>query len=113
MVLTGVVLESVVRPPGRGRQFRSIACSDRLRCKIVSRTFVGHVRALSRLLTAVEQASSGRTRLVLVGGEAGIGKTTLIGEATARSGLLVGCGTCADAEPTPAFWPGRRPCAAC
>jgi AAA ATPase-like protein len=67
--------------------------------------FVGRVRALSRLLAAVEEASSGRARLVLVGGEAGIGKTTLIVEATARSGLLVGWGTCADAERTPAFWP--------
>ena len=67
--------------------------------------FVGRARALSRLLAAVEEASSGRARLVLVGGQAGIGKTTLISEATARSGLLVGWGTCADAERTPAFWP--------
>lgn len=67
--------------------------------------FVGRARALSRLLAAVEEASSGRARLALVSGEAGIGKTTLIGEATARSGLLVGWGTCADAERTPAFWP--------
>jgi predicted ATPase len=41
---------------------------------------------------------------VLVSGEAGIGKTTLIAEATARSGLLIGWGTCAEAERTPAFW---------
>lgn len=67
--------------------------------------FVGRARALSRLLAAVEEASSGRARLVLVGGEADIGKTTLIGEATARSELLVGWGTCAEAERTPAFWP--------
>ncbi|MGH3993847.1 MAG: ATP-binding protein, partial [Pseudonocardiaceae bacterium] len=53
----------------------------------------------------VEEASSGRARLVLVCGEAGIGKTTLIGEATARSGLLVGWGSCVEAERTPAFWP--------
>jgi predicted ATPase len=66
--------------------------------------FVGRARALSRLL-AVEEASSGRARLVLVAGEAGIGKTTLIGEATAHSGLLVGWGACAEAERMPAFWP--------
>ncbi|HEX8768435.1 MAG TPA: ATP-binding protein [Jatrophihabitans sp.] len=71
--------------------------------------FVGRARALSRLLGVVEEASSGRARLVLVSGEAGIGKTTLIGEATARSGLPVGWGTCAEAERTPALWP----CAAC
>jgi predicted ATPase len=67
--------------------------------------FVGRARALSRLLAVVEEASSGRARLVLVAGEAGIGKTTLIGEATARSGLLVGWGACAEAERMPAFWP--------
>ena len=67
--------------------------------------FVGRARALSRLLATVEEASRGRARLVLVGGEAGIGKTTLIGEASARSDLLVGWGTCADAERTAAFWP--------
>lgn len=66
--------------------------------------FVGRARALSRLLAVVEEASSGGARLVLVCGEAGIGKTTLIAEATARSGLLVGWGTCAEAERTPAFW---------
>jgi predicted ATPase len=67
--------------------------------------FVGRARALSRLLATVEEASSGRARLVLVGGQGGIGKTTLIGEAATRSELLVGWGTCADAERLPAFWP--------
>lgn len=67
--------------------------------------FVGRVRALSRLLATVEEASRGRARMVLVCGEAGIGKTTLIAEASARSDLLVGWGTCADADRTPAFWP--------
>src|SRR5258708_9118052 len=66
--------------------------------------FVGRARALSRLLAVIEEAASGRARLVLVAGEAGIGKTTLIDEAIARSGLLVGWGTCADAERAPAFW---------
>lgn len=67
--------------------------------------FVGRAAALSRLLAVIEEAASGRARLVLVAGEAGIGKTTLIGEAIARSGLLVGWGTCADAERAPSFWP--------
>ena len=44
-------------------------------------------------------------RLVLVSGEAGMGKTTLVGVAAARSGLAVGWGTGAEAERTPAFWP--------
>ena len=68
-------------------------------------SFVGRARALSRLLETFEEAATGRARLVLVSGEAGIGKTTLVGEAATRSGMLVGWGTCADAERTPAFWP--------
>ena len=66
--------------------------------------FVGRARALSQLLRAVEEATGGRARLVLVAGEAGIGKTTLVSEAAARSGWAVGWGTCADAERAPAFW---------
>lgn len=66
--------------------------------------FVGRTRALSRLRGAVEEAAAGRARLVLVAGEAGIGKTTLVSEAAARSGWAVGWGTCADAERAPAFW---------
>ncbi len=67
--------------------------------------FVGRAAALSRLLGRLEQAREGRAGLVLVSGEAGIGKTTLIGEAAARSGVRVGWGTCVDADRAPAFWP--------
>ena len=67
--------------------------------------FVGRARALSRLLGVAEEAMGGRTRLVLVSGEAGIGKTTLAGEFAVRTQLRVGWGTCADAQRTPAFWP--------
>src|SRR3954451_7913703 len=69
-----------------------------------SMVFVGRATALSRLLAVIAEAASGRARLVLVAGEAGIGKTTLIDAAIARSELLVGWGTCADAERAPAFW---------
>ncbi|WP_433559532.1 ATP-binding protein [Pseudonocardia xinjiangensis] len=67
--------------------------------------FVGRTRPLSRVLATVADASRGRARLVLVSGPAGIGKTTLVGEAVLRAGLPVGWGTCADAERTPAMWP--------
>ncbi|HEV8274934.1 MAG TPA: AAA family ATPase [Streptosporangiaceae bacterium] len=67
--------------------------------------FVGRARALSRLLAAVQDAADGDARVVLVTGEAGMGKTTLVNVAAARSGLLVGWGTCAEAGRTPAFWP--------
>jgi hypothetical protein len=68
-------------------------------------TFVGRAQPLSRLLAVVEDASRGRGRLMLVSGEAGIGKTALIGAVTERAGVRLGWGTCADAERTPAFWP--------
>ncbi|HWN26128.1 MAG TPA: AAA family ATPase, partial [Actinomycetospora sp.] len=67
--------------------------------------FVGRVRALARLSAVLDEAACGRARLVLVAGEAGIGKTTLVAEAAARGGLCVGWGTCADADRRPAFWP--------
>jgi tetratricopeptide (TPR) repeat protein len=67
--------------------------------------FVGRERALARLLAAVDDAAQGRARLVLVAGEAGIGKTTLVGESAGRAGLRVGWGTCVDADRAPAFWP--------
>ncbi len=67
--------------------------------------FVGRARPLARMLAAVEGAAAGRAALVLVTGEAGIGKSTLIGEAAARAGLPVGWGTCRDAGRGPAFWP--------
>ena len=60
---------------------------------------------MARLLAAVEDAAVGNARLVLVSGEAGMGKTTLVGVAAARSGLAFGWGTGAQAERTPAFWP--------
>jgi DNA-binding NarL/FixJ family response regulator len=67
-------------------------------------SFVGRARALSLLLAAVEEAAAGRARVVLVVGEAGIGKTALVSEVVARSGWAVGWGTCADADRAPAFW---------
>ncbi|MCV2489202.1 AAA family ATPase [Geodermatophilus sp. YIM 151500] len=67
--------------------------------------FVGRARALSRLLAAAEDAAAGWAQLVLVSGEAGMGKTALVGVAAARSGLAVGWGTGVEAGRTPAFWP--------
>ncbi|MGY1617298.1 ATP-binding protein [Geodermatophilus sp. SYSU D00691] len=67
--------------------------------------FVGRARALSRLLAAAEDAVGGYAQLVLVSGEAGMGKTALARVAAERSGLLVAWGTCVHAEQRPAFWP--------
>ena len=67
--------------------------------------YVGRTAVLSRLVGTIEQAGAGRTCLVLVSGEAGIGKTALVAEAAARSRWRLGWGTCVEAESAPAFWP--------
>jgi DNA-binding CsgD family transcriptional regulator/tetratricopeptide (TPR) repeat protein len=59
--------------------------------------FVGRVRESARLDAALEAAYRGRPRMLLVGGEAGVGKTRLVTEFTARAGaggaatLVGGC----------------------
>jgi hypothetical protein len=68
-------------------------------------TFVGRTRAVRRLGDALDAAARGSAQYVLVSGEAGIGKTTLVAAVVARGPMLVGWGTAADAERTPAFWP--------
>lgn len=70
--------------------------------------FVGRVRALARLTAALDRALAGRAALVLVSGEAGIGKTALAArlaeEASAR-GATTAWGTCWHSEQAPGFWP--------
>jgi DNA-binding CsgD family transcriptional regulator len=73
----------------------------------VTTPFVGREVELAAL-TADLDAAAGRGGVVLVGGEAGIGKTRLAEElavqATAR-GALVLWGRCWEGEGAPAFWP--------
>jgi DNA-binding SARP family transcriptional activator len=71
-------------------------------------SFVGRDDAIARLEHAVEDAIAGRSRIVLVEGEPGIGKTSLVNELTARvadSGIDVCWGRCHDDEGAPALWP--------
>ena len=61
-----------------------------------------------RLLSAYRSVLTGHARLVLVSGEAGIGKTSLVVEAVRTmtdGGPLVAWGTCWDAERAPGYWP--------
>ncbi len=65
--------------------------------RIVSPEIVGRRAEFEVLSTAFAEASTGQARVVLIGGEAGIGKTRLIGEATGRAraaGALVLTGGC-------------------
>jgi DNA-binding winged helix-turn-helix (wHTH) protein len=70
--------------------------------------FVGRVEMLGELEEALEAASAGHGRLVLIGGEPGIGKSRLAEEFTERArkgGVLVHLGRCREDEGAPAYWP--------
>jgi DNA-binding SARP family transcriptional activator/tetratricopeptide (TPR) repeat protein len=70
--------------------------------------FVGREQELAELVAGLEEASAGRGRLFLLGGEPGIGKSRLaeelIREARAR-GMRVLVGRCWEAGGAPAYWP--------
>jgi class 3 adenylate cyclase/tetratricopeptide (TPR) repeat protein len=70
--------------------------------------FVGREAELDRLGTALDDALGGHGRLVLVAGEAGIGKTRiaeqLVARARARAARSV-WGRCFEGEGAPAYWP--------
>jgi DNA-binding CsgD family transcriptional regulator/tetratricopeptide (TPR) repeat protein len=53
--------------------------------RVSSPVFVGRGDELGELVSAMTLAREGTPQLVLVGGEAGVGKTRLVGEATARA----------------------------
>lgn len=69
---------------------------------------VGRGPALAALQAALDAAIAGRGSLVLITGDAGIGKTALLARLAAQaagSGVAVAWGRCAEAEGAPAFWP--------
>jgi DNA-binding SARP family transcriptional activator len=70
--------------------------------------FVGRERELVLLDDVLADARAGRGRLVLVSGEAGIGKSRLIEELAGRAsdmGVRVLWGRCWEAGGAPAYWP--------
>src|SRR4029453_19143086 len=74
---------------------------------MVTTPFVGREGELAAL-TADLDAAAGRGGVVLVGGEAGIGKTRLAEELAVQAparGALVLWGRCWEGEGAPAFWP--------
>jgi AAA ATPase domain len=69
---------------------------------------VGRERPLERLTGMMTRAIAGERSSVLVAGEAGIGKTSLMRAAAAFAadcGMRVGWGVCADGAGTPGYWP--------
>jgi class 3 adenylate cyclase len=75
---------------------------------VATNNFIGRTRETAFLADAVQDALSGRGRLVMLLGEAGIGKTRLAEEAATRaaaSGARVLWGRCWEDGGAPAFWP--------
>jgi len=69
---------------------------------------VGRESAVAALDRAVREAAAGRGGLVLITGEAGIGKTALAQDVAGRaaeSGALVLWGSCREGPGVPGFWP--------
>jgi len=94
------------RPPDSATAIRPAAVSVPPRGS--SDPFVGRAEAMDRLLGALHEANSGRGRLCLLTGEAGIGKTRCMSEfALAARGLnaSVWTGRCLEGGRTAAFWP--------
>lgn len=72
---------------------------------------VGRQRELDSLRAWLELVGRGGGRLVLCGGEPGIGKTRLAQELAGLAlagGTAVAWGRCVEAEGAPAFWPWRQ-----
>ena len=73
--------------------------------------FVGRERQLADLTAALEEAVAGAGRLLLVTGEAGIGKTRLCEElavAARRRGVDVVSAACWESGAVPAYWPWEQ-----
>jgi DNA-binding SARP family transcriptional activator len=76
--------------------------------RLVAGAFIGREAELALLDDALADALAGRGRLLLLSGEAGIGKSRLTDEAAARAkglGVRVLWGRCWEAGGAPAFWP--------
>ena len=68
----------------------------------------GRARELSELVGAFRAASTGHAGAVLVGGDAGVGKTSLVGELVRqarREDAVVLIGNAVDIADAPPFWP--------
>src|SRR5918994_3298897 len=70
--------------------------------------FVGRDHAVRDLMDVIDVAAHGNRAIALVAGEAGIGKTRLVDEATRRAGHRVCWAACWDGDAAPAYWPWEQ-----
>ncbi|MGH3786013.1 MAG: ATP-binding protein [Pseudonocardiaceae bacterium] len=69
---------------------------------------VGRDQLLGRLAALIDRSQAGERVTVLVAGQAGIGKTSLVRAAAAAAGeqgARIGWGTCIDVARAPGYWP--------
>ncbi len=109
---TAEVVQQPSCPPGPASSKILKAPSERasgaLLAGLGGNPFVGRAEAMERLMGALHSARTGRGRLCLVTGEAGMGKTRLLGEFSAAARgmqLQVSSGRCLEGGRTAAFWP--------
>nr|MDQ3936510.1 AAA family ATPase [Actinomycetota bacterium] len=75
---------------------------------VATELFVGRDRELDELRTALRQAQGSRGGVVMVGGEPGVGKTTLVERVAndaREQGARVSWGRCWEGGGAPAYWP--------
>lgn len=98
--------------PGRAPAGSGSAQSDSVSTPALTSTaFVGRGRELELLSVMLDEARAGAGRLVIVSGEAGVGKTRLCEELTTTArerGCRVAWAACWDAGRVPPFWPWRQ-----
>ena len=76
--------------------------------RLAAGAFVGRTIELASLQAALADAEAGRGRLVMLAGEAGIGKSRLADELASgakRRGVQIAWGRCWAAGGAPAYWP--------
>jgi len=76
--------------------------------RLAAGVFVGRAAELAALEAALLDAEAGRGRLVMLAGEAGIGKSRLADELASeakRRGVQIAWGRCWEAGGAPAYWP--------
>ena len=86
-------------PPARSLPGPAGPCSLGMTATLTSPTFVGRTEELARLAAAGERAAGDVPTSVLIGGEAGVGKTRLVGEVVAAAraaGVTVLHGGCVE-----------------